>query len=232
MGRHDSSKRTRARAFRCRLALGAALLLTLSCVAADAGILRDVMAKMGIGKPPPPTNSAGGTPTFPRQGFTCCNLHFDGEEISDNNHAELPVLAAGTPVTVMGYGRNRANIDVEGKPMRLSHDEGRDKETLDDWVNKLVTNDDPRARIAAYPANVQAAIKVGKVMLGMTREQALVAVGYPLPTVNKSLEEPIWRLWNSRRGEYQLNFGPDGRVMSITGDGEVTSKVIFLPPRH
>ena len=34
-----------------------------------------------------------------------------------------------------------------------------------------------------------------------------------------------------RRGEYQLHFGADGRVATITGDGEVTSQVIYLPPR-
>lgn len=232
MNKGDSLKRTRPRAGRVALAFASAAALAVACATADAGILRDVMAKMGIGKPPPPTTSTGGTPTFPRSGFTCCNLHFDGDTISDNNYAELEVLPAGTPVTVMGYGKNRANIDVDGKPMRLGHDEGRDKETLDDWVNKIVTSEDPRPRIAGFPANIQAAIKAGKVTLGMTREQALVAVGYPLPTVNKSLDEPIWRLWNSRRGEYQLNFGPDGRVMSITGDGDVTSKVIYLPPRH
>ena len=223
--------RNGTRAARGRFALVTTLLLALTCASANAGILRDVMAKMGIGKPPPATTASGAAPTFPRQGFVCCNLHYDGDWISDNNYAELPILAAGTPVTVMGYGKNRANIDVDGKPMRLGHDEGRAQETLDDWVNKLVTNEDPRPRIASYPASVQAAIRAGKVMLGMTREQALVAVGYPLPTVNQSLDTPVWRLWNSRRGEYQLNFGADGRVTSITGDGEVTSKVIYLPRR-
>jgi hypothetical protein len=212
--------------------LGAGLVLTLGASPAGAGIFRDVMDKIGLSKPSTQKTDAGGTPVFPRQGFTCCNFHFDGETVSDTNYAELPVLPAGTPVTVMGYSRNRASIHLESGPMRLDHDEGRDQESLDTWVNKLVVAEDPRPKIETFPADVRAAIKLGKVMLGMTREQALIAVGYPVTKTTKTLDAPVWRLWNSRRGEYQLNFGPDGTVINITGDGEVTSQVIYVPPRR
>ena len=139
------------------------------------------------------------------------------------------MIPAGTPVTVLGYGKNRANIDVGGKPMRLGHDEGRDQESLDAWVNKVIINDDPRPRIASYPAAMQAAIKAGKVVRGMSRDQALVSVGYPITSKTKSVDEPVWKMWNSRRGEFDLNFGADGRITTITGDGDVTSQVIFIP---
>ncbi len=212
----------------------AALALVLLGVptAADAGIFRDVMEKMGLSKTEPPKTDDGGTPVFPRQGFTCCNLHYDGDTIVDSNYTELPVLPAGTPVTVMGYSKHRATIDVDGKSMKLDHDEGRADESLDHWVNKVIVKEDPRPKIAGYPPQVQAAIKAGKVVLGMTREQALLAVGYPITRTTKTLDAPVWKLWNSRRGEYQLNFGPEGTIVTITGDGEVTSQVIYLPPRR
>jgi len=211
----------------------AALALGLAFAAGDAGagIFRDVMEKMGLSKSEPPKTDAGGTPVFPRQGFTCCNLHYDGDTITDTNYAELPLLPAGTAVTVMGYSKNRATLDVDGKQMKLDHDEGRADESLDHWVTKLIIDTDPKPKLAAYPPLTQAAIKAGKVVLGMTREQALLAVGYPVTKTTKTLDAPVWRLWNSRRGEYQLNFGPDGTVVTITGDGEVTSQVIYLPPR-
>ena len=211
-------------------ALALALAMAVPAGVAQAGIFRDVMDKIGMSKPAaPPAGAPGTNPEFPRQGYACCNLRYDGDWISDSNHAELPMVAAGTPITVMGYGKNRANIDVQGKPMRLGHDDGRDQESLDAWVNKLIVNEDPRPRISTYPATVQAAIRAGKVMRGMTREQAIAAVGYPPTNENKSLDSPIWRMWNSRRGEYQLNFGPDWRITSINGDGDVTSQVIYLP---
>jgi hypothetical protein len=231
IGRTILLARSRGAAAAGWAALALAVPLALAAATAEAGIFRDVMEKVGLAKPGPPKTDAGGTPVFPRPGFTCCNFHYESDTVSDSNHAELPILPAGTAVTVLGYGRNRATIDVDGKTMRLDHDEGRDQESLDAWVNKLIIAQDPRPRIAGYPAAVQGAIKAGKVMLGMSREQALVAVGYPVTKTTKTLDAPVWRLWNSRRGEYQLNFGPEGTVVTITGDGEVTSQVIYLPPR-
>ena len=58
----------------------------------------------------------------------------------------------------MGYSKNRATIDVNGKPMRLGHDYGRDQETLEVWVGKIVVNEDPRPRIATYAPPVQEAM--------------------------------------------------------------------------
>jgi hypothetical protein len=132
---------------------------------------------------------------------------------------------------VLGYGKNRANIDVQGMPMVLNHDYGRDQETLDAWANKIVISEDIRPRMAAWPANIQAAIRAGKVVLGMTRQQALVAVGYPRTNATKSIDADVWKMWVSRGGEYQLHFGADGRLATVTGDGEVTSQVIYLPTR-
>jgi hypothetical protein len=200
--------------------------LTLAVGAAQAGILRDVMVSAGLAKPAPPPP---GSQTLPRQGFACCVLHYSRDWINDGNYAELPMIPAGTPIEVLSYGSNRAYVKVDGKPMRLGHDYGRDQESLETWVGKIVVNDDPKARIVTYPPQVQAAIRVGKVMVGMTREQAITAIGYPLTSENVSLDAPLWRIWRSSHGEYDLNFGADGRIKSITGDDSVTSLVIYQP---
>jgi hypothetical protein len=209
--------------------LGLTLVLAIAPAALQAGIVRDVLASVGLAKPSPPPTSAAGTPVFPRQGFACCNLHRDGGSINDGNYAKYPMIPAGTAIEVIKYGRNEADIKINGKPLRLVHDYGRDQETLDQWVNKIVVNEDPTARIATYPPNVQAAIHDGKIVVGMTREQAIVAVGYPLTSENASLEEPIWRMWRSSHGEYDLHFGDNGRVGSVTGDDETIPLMLWQP---
>jgi hypothetical protein len=78
---------------------------------------------------------------------------------------------------------------------------------------------------------VQAAIREGKVAVGMTREQAIVAVGYPLTSENKSLDEPVWRMWRSSHGEYDLNFQPNGRIGSVTAEDDVMSLMVYHPGR-
>jgi hypothetical protein len=222
---------------RVRFALRATLGSFAACMlfgipaATQAGILRDVMASVGLAKPAPAPVGADGQPAFPRQGYACCALHYDKDWINDGNYSELPMIAAGTPIEVLSYGRQRAAIKVDGKPMRLGHDYGRDQESLDAWVNKIVVKEDPRGRIASYPAAIQEAIRQGKVMVGMSREQVIIAVGYPLTSENLSLDAPQWRMWRSSHGEYQLNFSRDGRLTSVTGDGSVTSLVVFQPGR-
>jgi len=139
-----------------------AWLLMLTASSSQAGIFRDVMDKMGMSGPTP-TKGANGAPlVFPREGFSCCVLHYDGDKINDRNYASLPMIPAGTPVEVVGYDGSRAKIKIDGKAMRLDHDYGKDQESLDVWVNKIVVNDDPRPQFAEYPPDVQEAIRLGK----------------------------------------------------------------------
>jgi hypothetical protein len=211
------------------LALAACSVLVVAVVpgASDAGIMRDVMASLHIAKPPPPAAGQG----LPRKGFACCNLHYSRDWINDGNYAELPMIPVGTPIEVLSYGRNRAYVTIDGKPMRLGHDYGRDQESLEGWVNKIVVADDPRPLIATWPQAIQDCIQQGKVMVGMTREQAIASVGYPLTSENVSLDAPMWKIWRSSHGEYDLNFKPNGRIGSITGDDDVTSLVIYHPDK-
>lgn len=208
----------------------AGILLTVP-TGTQAGILRDVMASVGLAKPAPAPVGTDGQPAFPRQGYACCDLHYDKDWINDGNYSELPMIPAGTPIEVLSYGRQRAAVKVDGKPMRLGHDYGRDQESLDVWVNKIVIKEDPRGRISSYPLPIQEAIRQGKVMVGMSREQVIVAVGYPLTSENLSLDAPQWRMWRSSHGEYQLNFSRDGHLTSVTGDPGVTSLVVVQPAR-
>lgn len=152
------------------------------------------------------------------QGYTCCNLHYTDDWISDGNYAEGQMIPAGTPVRVTGYGRHRAYVELDGKSMRLGHDYGREQESTEQWVAKVVVKDDPKARIAGYPAAVREAIAAGRVMRGMTKEQVLVSLGYPLTSENRSLDAPLWRYWYSSFSEYQVLWNADGRVKEIATD--------------
>ncbi|HYL71485.1 MAG TPA: hypothetical protein VEY89_09340 [Candidatus Dormibacteraeota bacterium] len=209
----------------------AAFLALLWAADSQAGIFRDVLAKVGLAKQEPAPNATVGAHTLPFKGYACCNLHYEKDWINDGNYAELPMIPAGTPIEVLSYGRHRAFVKIDGKPMRLGHDYGRDQESLENWVAKIVVDQDPRARIDAYPPSVREAIRQGKVALGMTREQAIVAVGYPLTSENASLDAASWRIWRSTHGEYDLNFKSDGRLESVSGEQEVTSLVLYRPAK-
>jgi hypothetical protein len=168
---------------------------------------------------------------LPFKGFACCTLHYEGDWISDGNYAILPSIPAGTPITVLRYGRHKAYAEINGHPMRLGHDYGREQESLDQWVHKIVVDVDPAAKISGYAPDVQAAIRLGRVMTGMTREQAVIAVGYPLTSETSTLDSPIWRHWVSSFEEYQLLWGSDGLIREISAVDTVRNAIIYQPAR-
>jgi hypothetical protein len=166
---------------------------------------------------------------LPFKGYACCNLHYEKDWINDGNYASLPSIPAGTPISVLSFGRHKANADVHGMKMRLGHDYGREQESLEQWLHKIVVDTDPTAKIASFPKDVQAAIHQGRVMVGMTREQAIISIGYPLTSENTSLDAPMWRHWVSSFEEYQLVWGPDGRIKEITAPETVRSQIVYTP---
>jgi hypothetical protein len=152
------------------------------------------------------------------EGFTCCNLHHDGDWISDANWSNLPMIPAGTPIKITFYGYNhRAFAELDGRAMRIGHDYGRAQESLEKYVSKLVVPASPATKIEGYPKAFRDAIRAGRVETGMTREQAIIAAGYPATHKTPSLDAPVWNYWASRAGRYEVHWNAKGTVQTIVG---------------
>lgn len=160
-----------------------------------------------------------------RTGYTCCNFHHNKERINDGNYAQLPMIPAGSPIKVIDYGRYRANVEIDGKRFRLDLDYGRAAESVEQWVAKLIVDSDPKTKLAGYPGAVRKAIQDGQVMVGMTREQVIMAVGYPMTSENPRLEAPLWRYWWSSFGEYQVVW-KNNLVSNVTGHPETLALML------
>lgn len=165
--------------------------------------------------------------SYLRVGYACCNLHYSGDWISDSNLANLPFVPVGTPIKVKNIDRYRAYVEVDGKPMRLGHDYGREQETTEQWVNKIVVLDDPKPKLARFAPNVRNAIAKGQLLRGMTKEQVIMSVGHPQTNENPNLKGPYWRYWWSSFGPYYVYWGKNGTVSKIDGHSETVGNMTY-----
>lgn len=149
-------------------------------------------------------------------GYTCCNLHHVDDWISDGNWHGFPMIPAGTPIKVTGYGSNRAFVEIDGKAFRIGQDYGRAQEPLEQYIAKLVVRDNPRDRIATFAGPVRDAIRTGRVTHGMTREQAIIAAGYPATHRTPVLDAPVWTYWTDRLTSYTVIWDTEGRIKEIS----------------
>ncbi|MBS1143868.1 MAG: hypothetical protein H6R14_1274 [Proteobacteria bacterium] len=197
-------------------------LTVAACAVLALGACKSNETKTEDGKPVAETRKDAAV----RTGYACCNLHYSGDWISDSNLAQLPFIPVGTPIRVLKIDGYRASIDVDGKAYRLGHDFGRAEETTEQWVNKIVVLDDPKAKIAKFSPAVRGAIEKGQLMKGMTKEQVIMSVGHPQTNENPRLDGPYWRYWWSSFGPYYVYWGK-GSVSKIDGHSETVGYMTY-----
>jgi hypothetical protein len=179
-----------------------------------------------------PGQSASATAAAPAlpAGYTCCNLHYENDWISDANWSSMPMIPAGASIKVLDYGRYRLMTEIDGRKMRLGLDYGR-QQPLEEWARKIVVADDPRRKIASWPAPVRDAARAGKVAIGMSKEQVIVAVGYPPMHQTPSLESWQWKYWHTGFGSYLVVWDAAGRVKDVIADPQTRFGVLHEPVR-
>ena len=160
------------------------------------------------------------------EGYLCCNMRSDGKWISDINYAEpgKRIIAAGTPAKVTGYGRFRVHVDIGDTKQAIGNDYSRDIE-MGAFAQRYIVRDDPKAKLATYPAKVRDAITSARVSPGMTKEQVIMAIGYPVSSENPNLDAKLWRYWLSSFAEFQLIWD-GGRVKEIVTDAPTRNLVV------
>jgi serine/threonine protein kinase len=163
-------------------------------------------------------------------GYTCCNLHASGDWVSDLNYATDTLIPAGSPIKVEDYGRWRVFTELDGKKIRIGLDYGRSSETLAQYIRKLTVDKDLRFRIFQFPTNIQDAIRAGRIMPGMTKEQLVMAVGFPARHETPNVNAPVWKFWYSSRIPYSVNFDEHGRVKDIQVDPDTKQKLVYNAP--
>src|SRR5690349_7303386 len=108
--------------------------------------------------------------------YTCCNIHYEKDEIVDANYYVGTNLAFGSPATVQGMSTDSATFTSGATKLTLLHRYGSQQESFDQYLSKVLVSIDPRDRFKTFPPKVQEAINNAKVEKGMTREQVLMSL--------------------------------------------------------
>jgi hypothetical protein len=152
----------------------------------------------------------------PISGFLCCNMHSDGQEISDISIGgpEQHVVPVGSPIRATSYGKHRVKVVVENKNQTLLNDYSRDL-PVEQFAKRYIVGDDPTVKIKSFPPNIQYAIAAGHLVRGMTREQVLMSVGYPASSEVPNLSSNEWLFWITDKVQYRVKFDDQERLSDV-----------------
>jgi outer membrane protein assembly factor BamE (lipoprotein component of BamABCDE complex) len=63
----------------------------------------------------------------------------------------------------------------------------------------------------------------------MTRDQVLMALGYPIASETPHLDLRTWKYWLWTFSEYRVRFDEQGRVAEVMADDRDTLDRVYLP---
>lgn len=181
---------------------------------------------------------AGCTPVLSKQAlqsyqnrtlYTCCNIRHETADINDANYAVGTIIPLGSTVQVQAASRNTVTLVVAGTTLRLGHYYGAQQESFQQYLDKLLVPDDPRAKLARFSRSAQAAITEGRVEKGMTREQVIMSLGYPPTHRTPSLSASTWTYWYNTWVTYQVTFDDAGVVANVIGSPAPTRNEAITP---
>jgi hypothetical protein len=172
---------------------------------------------------------AAGAQAQPKlEGYLCCNMRSDGRWISDSNYQESgkSVVPLGTPAKVLDYGRYRVQLQLGDGTQTLGNDYSREV-AMPDFARRYVVTEDPALKLRNFPRKVQEAIASSRITRGMTREQVLMAVGYPIASETPHLDARVWKFWLWTFSPYDIYFDDRGHVSDIQTDPETRARVVM-----
>src|SRR5207249_5541933 len=151
--------------------------------------------------------------------YTCCNLHYEKPEITDANYLRGTLIPFGTRVQILEVRKDSVKFKAPGHPpITLALRDGARNLTMGQYLDRIFLADDPYARLprllaggkqAAEVDKTRSMIEDGTVSVGMTRDQVLMALGYPPADRTPSLDAPTWRYWASRGDTFEIYFEGD-----------------------
>ncbi len=173
---------------------------------------------------PPKGSSGPKQPKYPelaaRDFYLCCTLHFNKDgDANDAGYVFSPetIVPAGTRVRVIGDGENRIELQPENadRVYTLSFRYGKAKWSSPEWFRMILLETDPLPTLGKLTPDLKAAIAEGRLVVGMTKAQAIAARSYPPFHRTASIDADEWMYFQNGQAVDVVTFA-NGRIASIT----------------
>lgn len=155
----------------------------------------------------------------PIVGFTCCNLRPHSGWVSSNNVQGGAILPAGEPIRMDSIKKSYYVYGSIGATnVGLRDDSAKNEADTLRWVRSIIVTNNPRVQLSAWPTEIRTAVQYGMVVIGMTRAQVLMSLGYPSLNDTPDIGSFTWRYWTSREDlPVDLHFDENGQLIKFTG---------------
>jgi len=168
--------------------------------------------------PPRSSTPPGSAAATQYDAYLCCTLRFNpSHEASDANYdyRDKTVFPAGTRVRVFKTTTAYAEFVPADDPTvyRIEFRYGRNAMHPGGYYGRLFVQDDPLSRLPS-DASIRDAVREGRLVAGMTKEEALMARGYPPAHRTPSTDADEWLYYASYNRCERVRFA-NGRIASI-----------------
>ncbi len=179
---------------------------------------------------PAPAGHAQNGKTTISSGYLCCNMRVYDDWISDINYRfdGTAIIPFGTRAWVKGEGRYSFTLAMAGKTRSLGNDYSRSL-SGEAFLRRYLVKTSPREKIHTWEPDIQDAVRHMRVMIGMTEEQVLTAIGYPPHNYTPDLKAPVWQYWLDRSSQFDLHWDKQRRLRRIKSDSLTRRKVTWRP---
>ena len=158
--------------------------------------------------------------------YLCCNIAFKPDRVAsdanywkyrtDEGYKPSPLLAAGTRVRVAKVGESAVEFQPSDATTTYTvvFKYGRGHLSASQYFHNILRDENPVDAMQDVPPSIADAVREGRLVVGMTKAQTLIARGYPPAHRTPSLEATEWLYFDTPGFVDRVTFADD-RIQSV-----------------
>lgn len=154
-----------------------------------------------------------------REYFTQFNVWTYNNRLTTDNFGISRIIPVNSKLRIIKVREYEAELEVGGYKFQLLINRSHSRKSCEEFL-RLYLRSEP-VELGKYSEQAQKAIQAGEIRAGMTKEEVLVARGYPPENATPDLNGNDWMYWRDRWFSFVAQF-EEGKVVAIRqGTGKI-----------